>query len=768
MKLTSWCWVAAALIAAGCGSSQKPSVSPAAARPTPPAAAQAARENAEPKTVTQARPRVPGPTAGVTPAPSSANPWASRTDLFVAPKPTVTANVQLGSIERFTMNNGLKVIAMPRRQIASVDVVVAIRAGRTADPLDKGGLAQFTASMLRKGTQKRSSDQIAQAIDSVGGEVQAQADVDATYVGCHARAKDLGLCLDLLSDMAQRAAFPEKEMDEIRRQLYAEVDHVKDNPRLLAEVHGVNLFFGDRDPRGRPMSRESIAAVDRLALVDFYRSRYAPNNAIVAVAGDFDGRALRTALTRYFGKWPTRLSVPDPPVLGLPSHPKPLTRLVDKPDATQSVLAILGPGIAHDSPDFYAVQLMNYTLGGGAFSSRLMKVVRSEGGKTYGVRSRFEALRNSGFFEAATFTRNPETASTLRLVLDEIKRMRAGGPTEAELEAAKANLIGGYGLHLETANDLSHALLAAEIDGLDADYVRKYPQRLAAVTHAGVVQAAQRYLAPNTLVVVGRAADVKPLLAAIGVKPDDEVAYTDPVSPSERRGIAQAKAKAQQVSPEEADTGKKLLATALAAKGGAAELSKIRDLQTRGQGTMRTSGQSIPIIVERAIIPGKAERTDIVLSTLNQRMAIVVANGKAFQQVGDQVQDLPAGVAAEMQKGLWRDSNFILLHASEPGSKVKALDPVTENGVKYDVLEIISPDGDSTRLLLDSKTHLIARELFKQQQQEGRIELSDYRREGGIAFAQKMILPAGNGQELELRLEKIEINKGIKPDLFKR
>src|SRR5439155_24005923 len=141
----------------------------------------------------------------------------------------------------------------------------------------------------------------------------------------------------------------------------------------------------------------------------------------------------------------------EPPPRPLPVPQKGLpVRLVDKPDATQSALLVLGPGIRHADPALYAVRLMNFALGGGGFSSRLMKSLRSEGGKTYHVGSMFEVGRESGSFEASTFTRTSETVETARLVLDEIARMRKSGPTAEELKAAKNNLIGGYGLRLET------------------------------------------------------------------------------------------------------------------------------------------------------------------------------------------------------------------------------------------------------------------------------------------------------------------------------
>src|SRR5688572_28684295 len=168
-------------------------------------------------------------------------------------------------------------------------------------------------------------------------------------------------------------------------------------------------------------------------------------------------------------------------------------------------MVLAGPGISRTSPDLYAVKIMNWALGGGGFSSRLMKVVRSEGGKTYGARSSFETRRQPGPFSASTFTRNAETVSTLKLVMGEIERMRNGGPTADELTAAQGNLIGGYGLKLETGQDLARELVTAELDGLDQKFVESYPSRLQAVKLADAARVAKSYLTPTTLVVVGKA-----------------------------------------------------------------------------------------------------------------------------------------------------------------------------------------------------------------------------------------------------------------------
>ncbi len=491
-------------------------------------AAKIAKENAEPKSQAALR-------QGASHAPSP-DPWTGRDDLFVAPSLHPNTKVSLGNLDRFTLPNGLQVILVPRTTVASVEITLAIKAGHYSDPVDKAGIAEFAASMLHEGTKKRSSKQIAEAIDFVGGSLEAQAGDESTFVSCHARTENLKLCVDLVGDVSLNPTFPAKELEEIRQQLAGAVEQVKDSPQQLAVEHARNLYYGENDPRGRSLSVRSLAAIDRAALVDFHHHWFTPANAVLAISGDFKSKSLRAMIVTAFGGWKTpkdaaqaQTELPDPvKANGL------TVRLVDKPDATQSNVLIVGPGIAHGSPDYYAVQLMNFVLGGGSFSSRLMKVIRSEGGKTYGAHSSYSARRRVGPFSISTFTRNSETAPTLKLIFGEIDKMRKSGPTDAELTAAKGNLIGGYGLRLETGSDLAEALLVTIIDALTPDFVEKFPQRMQEVTRDQAVAAAAAHLTPTAMVVVGRAAEVKAMLESAGYKVGAAVPYTAPVSSTER------------------------------------------------------------------------------------------------------------------------------------------------------------------------------------------------------------------------------------------
>ena len=487
--------------------------------------------------VTTAPAAAPAPVV-VTPAAAAdkapdVDPWAAQTDLITAPAVSPSTKVDIGQVARGVLPNGLRTLVVARHAVPMVDVTLAIEAGRTADPVGQSGLAQFTASMLRKGTAARSADQIAEAIDFVGGDLDASSDEEGTFVSCHARARDLALCLDLVADVAERPTFPEAEMAEIRDQLQSQVEGAKDSPPSLASLHARNVYFGDADSRGRPVSEASLAKIDRAALVAFHKARYAPNASILAISGDVDEKTLKGQLARAFGGW-KKHAVPKRAEPVLPDGKELRVRLVDKPDATQSAIVLVGPGIAHAAPDFYAVRLMNFAFGGGGFSSRLMKVVRSDGAKTYGARAAFEARRQRGLFSMSTLTRNTETVATIKLLLGEMDKMRAGGPTDDELAAARGNLIGGYGMRLETASDVAESLLVAALDGLDPDYVERVPERLAKVTREEAAAAAAAHLSATALVVVGKAAEVKPLLEAAGYKVTDVTPYTAPVSPAER------------------------------------------------------------------------------------------------------------------------------------------------------------------------------------------------------------------------------------------
>ncbi len=461
--------------------------------------------------------------------------------LHPGPAPAGLADpIEVAPVERATLANGVRLLVIERHEQPVVYFNIRLRGGERLEPPGKAGLASFTADLLREGTESRSSEAISEAVDSTGGRLSATSTRDSVIVSAQFLKRDFEAGLDLFADVILHPAFPAEEIDRLKPRYEFSVRSVRNNPNTMAREHIDYLIFGYGNSAGRPVSLETLRSITREDILAFYRAQFRPEHAIIGVTGDVKPDEARKAIERAFGLWE---SAADPADEGGP-HKEPAPgagrptglhiRLVDKDDLTQSSIALGALGLKRNNPDYLPVQLANYTLGGGAFSSRLMKVVRSEGGKTYSVRSSFGAGLEPGAFRVSTFTRTSETLATLRLLLEEIRAFRDGGVTEEELAAAKKNLAGKYPLRIETPSGLAREILAAEFYGLGDDYVRTYRKKVMSASLEEVNAAAGKYVEADDLavVVVGRAAEVGDDLLTLG--PIETVNYLEAVADEER------------------------------------------------------------------------------------------------------------------------------------------------------------------------------------------------------------------------------------------
>ena len=255
-----------------------------------------------------------------------------------------------------------------------------------------------------------------------------------------------------------------------------------------------------------------------------------PNTSLLVVSGDVDAKKLKSQLEGAFGTW-AKGAVPPTPSYKDPGLSGSKIRLVDKPGQTQTHIRIAQFGIKHDDPRFFDTLVWNYALGGGAFSSRLMKVVRVEGGKTYGASSNFDRNLDKGSFVAQTFTRNSEAVATTKLILGEIAKMEKDGPTQDEVNAAIANITGGWGMRFQSASDIGNQLIGAELHGFGTEYLTNFSIAVGKVDVESAKRAASEILdAKNyVIVMVGDAKDIEPQLQKAGWR-YEKVSFTDPVA----------------------------------------------------------------------------------------------------------------------------------------------------------------------------------------------------------------------------------------------
>lgn len=694
------------------------------------------------------------------------DPWTGRRDLIAAPPANPAQKAPLAPVTEFKLDNGLQVFLIKSDRLPLVSFQVAIRAGRAQEPRARLGVAEATADMLVKGTKQRDAVGLAKAIDYVGGSIEVDATFEATLVSCRVMARDRGTCLRLVPEMLTQSTFPDDELKNVKDRMVATVRQRLDSAATLAAAHAQNLLWGNNHVRGWLNSEQSIAALRRDDLAAWNKTWHVPNNAMLVVTGDFDPKTIKSELARAFAAW-KNAAVPPTPTYQEPAPSGVRIRLVDKPGQTQTHIRVGQLGIRHDDARYFDTLVWNYALGGGAFSSRLMKVVRVDGGKAYGATSSFDQNADRGSLMAQTFTRNAEAVATTKLIIAEMAKMAKDGPLPSEVSAAIANIAGGYALRYQSVTEIGAALLSAQLHGFGVEYLANFPLAVAKVDMASARRAAAEILDPKNYVVVlvGDAKDLEPQLRREGWQ-YDKVGFAEPIS-------APVGSPERPVNPQAAAAAKRLVAEAVAAKGGQAKLGGVKSLRIAATGTTTIQGQALPVEIERVYaVPDKMR---INATIANQAKVVIAIDGKTGWQVApDRKTGQPALVdlgEPEMAAALfeaWRDPEFILLKASDPAAKLTPQPDEKIDGKAVSVITLGSPFGAlEVAIYIDKASKLISRMAYRDQGQTETDDFSDYREAGGLKVSHKRV-SSSQGRTTTLTINQVEIDRPVDAKVFRK
>ena len=243
-----------------------------------------------------------------------------------------------------------------------------------------------------------------------------------------------------------------------------------------------------------------LPKMTRQDIADFYASRYSPNNTIIAVVGDVSEKEIVPLLGEYFKAW-RKKEQPLPAPVALPAIDKTTVRKIDK-SITQANIVIGNIGISRENPDYYAVMIMNYILGGGGFSSRLMDNIRDNKGLAYSVQSAFSAQKEPGSFSVSIQTKNETANEVIDETFKEIRRIQDQLVTEKELADAQAYLTGSFPLKMDTSAKIAGILTSIEIYNLGLDYPQTYQRLIKAVTREDIQRVAKKYLHTDRMAIV--------------------------------------------------------------------------------------------------------------------------------------------------------------------------------------------------------------------------------------------------------------------------
>ena len=444
------------------------------------------------------------------------------------PSPGPASSLRLPVPVRRVLSNGLTVYLVSQRNLPIVAANFIVLSGSDRNPVDRPGLASFTAGMLDEGTVRRGALDIARDAERLGASLACGSSTDLSWVTIRVLTRNLDSAFELATDVLLQPAFPEHEVERVRHDRLTQILQHRDEPNVLASKAFFRVVYGKAHPYGYTEigSEPSNRCITRSELRGFWEAGYLPGNAALVVAGDIDTEGLLDLAVKYLGSWDGRAAKAEPPEAPPPGGRRVV--VVDKPGAPQTSLRVGHIGIARANPDFVPVDVMNTALGG-LFSSRINLNLREKHGFTYGAASAFVCRRGAGPFFVGTGVRTDVTGRAVEEILREIALMRDEEPSAEELTRARDSIAQSLPGSFETTSQTASTIGQLFVHGLADDYYRRLPDEINRVTAAEVRRVACRHIRPDELVVVavGDASSVVPQLESLQLGPVEVMKIDD-------------------------------------------------------------------------------------------------------------------------------------------------------------------------------------------------------------------------------------------------
>ncbi len=403
-------------------------------------------------------------------------------------------------VQRTVLSNQLVLLACEEHSLPFVTFQLLIDSGSRKDPPGEEGLAYLTARGLLLGTSDQAVNAMNEELDFMGASLNCSSGRDYTILSLRVLKKDLDKGFNLFMGVLTRPTFPEEEIRREVEKILAAIQSAEDQPDDVAGKEFQKTLFL-KSPYGHAVegTKESLPKLTREALVRFYRTYYHPNNAILTVVGDITPNEVEKNLLPHLTKWPMGEIPKESFRSAFAKEQK--TVKIDRP-ITQANIILGHSGVNRENPDFYALTVMNYILGGGGFSSRLVEEIRNKRGLAYSVASFFDPGKYPGSFQIALQTKNASAREAVSLAIREMERIQKEPVSEKELEGAKKYLVGSFPMRLDTQGKLANFLSQVEYFGIGLDYPEKYPSLIRSVTREEVLRVARKYLDPKNYILV--------------------------------------------------------------------------------------------------------------------------------------------------------------------------------------------------------------------------------------------------------------------------
>ena len=663
-------------------------------------------------------------------------------DRNVVPGPGPAPAVAFPDYELITTANGMRVIILTDSKLPTVSMRLLIDR-KPAREGDLRGVIELAGGLLCNGTTTRTKDQIDEQVDMLGAHLSS----GGTSVFASGLSKYTEQLMELMADITLHPSFPQDELEKVKTQTISGLKFRKTEPNAVADAVRRVALYGTTHPYGEIETEETVGRITREKCLETYNTFFKPNYAILAIVGDIHKDAIMKLVEKDFGSW-AKGTIPEPTY----ELPKPIEKItvdmVDRPAAVQTV-TLVGQTVQLPwlSPDVIPVSVMNTVLGGGAF--RLFVNLREKHAYTYGAYSSVGPDALIGAFTASASVKTAVTDSALTQIFYEIGRVRDEKVDAKELQMAKNYMTGSFARSLETPDRVASYAIDMERYNLPKDYYKTYLKKVDAVTAEDVQRVARKYLAPDKMLVtvVGSAKDLKDKLGAFG----PVVMYDE-----EGNKVVAKALPAVTLTPDE------VFAKFVEKTGGKKKMAALKDRTMEFSGSMQNMTLSVKT-TQKA--PGMMYQETGMMGMVQK----VVFDGQKGWATG------PRGVSdlsGEQLEGTKVDAamNFYDLYKTL-GYTAGVTGTKTIQGVDCFEVSFTKEGAPAVKHYFGVLDFLKRREVTTMSTPQGPMEQStellDYKDFKGYLVPSRL-QQSVMGQTIEFKLEKFDVNTGVKDALFQK
>ncbi len=402
-------------------------------------------------------------------------------------------------IQKFVLDNGLTVLLRENHSFPIVSVNLAMNGGTWQETVENNGVCELVARLLTSGTKSRTSEDIAQSLESRGASLVPFSGRNSFGLMLNLLSEDTGFALDLVEDFIKNPVFAQEELDREKKKIYTALISQEDSINAITSRNlRESLFLTHPYRRDGLGTKETVAKITRPDIVDFYQRHVVPNNMVISIFGDINKDQVLADLKKKFGALPKR----DVPILTYKENPPEHTREKTVALKKKQAMVMIGfQGVDLKSPERDGMQVLAAILGS-SFNGRIFKTVRDEFGQAYTLGGGFTPSRDMGmmtFYVLTTEQQADKVKDILKKILEDI---RTKAVSEQELKDIKTYLKGSFQMNLETDSSLGFTSMLDELYGSGYDYYRSFGQRIDGVSAEDVQKLAVKYLDFNKAAVV--------------------------------------------------------------------------------------------------------------------------------------------------------------------------------------------------------------------------------------------------------------------------